>query len=194
MEKKVKDDSNGSAQKGARPNLEMYATTLSGIQEQVRFADSKAGFIAALNVILFGFVASNFEGIRLVYDKFGSGNAAFRIAVAILTLYLIATAISIVQVILAVVSRFGELAPQSKVFFGHIIKSYGKDYSKYVRETLTLSDRDWAEEIGTQIVEVSHIALTKHKLVRRAAWFTLLAFGGWLISLIAIAFLPVVKP
>ena len=31
------------------PNLGMYQYVLSGVQEQIKFADSKAGFVAALN-------------------------------------------------------------------------------------------------------------------------------------------------
>jgi hypothetical protein len=45
-----------------------------------------------------------------------------------------------------------------------------------------MTDEDWVEELGTQIVEVSHIALTKQQLVRRAAWFTIIGSGFWLVS------------
>ena len=45
-------------------------------------------------------------------------------------------------------------------------------------------------QVGAEIVEISHIAVTKHQLTRRAAWLTLLAFVFWRASLLAIAFLP----
>lgn len=177
-----------------KPNLQMYNTVLNGIQEQIRFADSKAGFVAALNALLFGFLASHFNTITNAYDRPDNRVLLFGIAVTFLILYIIATTTSIILVILSVMSRFGELAPSSKVFFGHIHRQYGKNYGKFVRETMHMSDAEWAEEIGPQIVEVSHIALTKHKLVRRAAISTLAAFMLWIVALITIALIPSGSP
>ena len=54
--------------------------------------------------------------------------------------------------------------------------------------TKQMTDDEWADEIGTQIVEVSHIALTKHKLLIRAAWLSLLAFVFWVASFASLAF------
>lgn len=164
-----------------KSNLDTYLKILSGVQEQIRFADSKAAFIAALNALLFGFVTNHL-------DKLRSANGAVRILAGF---YALAALGALIFVIIAVVSRFGELAPQCKVFFGHIAKHYGKDYEKYWRETKDLDDSDWAKEIASQIVEVCHIATKKHKLVRCGAVCTLIALGLWFLTLVLAAILPI---
>jgi hypothetical protein len=53
-----------------------------------------------------------------------------------------------------------------------------------------MSDADWAGEVGSQIVEVSHIATTKHQLVSRAALFTVAAFILWVAGFVAMMHVP----
>lgn len=48
-------------------NLNTYFKILGGVQDQTRFADSKAVFVAALNTLLFGFMARNFENLKPIY-------------------------------------------------------------------------------------------------------------------------------
>ena len=48
-------------------NLDTYFKILGGVQDQTRFADSKAVFVAALNTLLFGFMARNFESLKAIY-------------------------------------------------------------------------------------------------------------------------------
>lgn len=156
-----------------------------GIQEQIRFADSKAAFIAALNAVLFGFLAGNSQAIKTMVSSHQYSNALI-IPVVVFGLYILATGLSVGLVITAVMSRFAELAPQSKVFFGHIIRTYGKDCGKYTADIQAMKDADWIKDIGGQIVEVSHIALTKHRLVRRAAQFTLAAFVLWVLAFVVL--------
>ncbi|HWB14382.1 MAG TPA: Pycsar system effector family protein [Pirellulales bacterium] len=172
------------------PKLWMYFTILQGIQAQIRFADAKAAFLTALNVILFGFLALRFDSVLVAYARAGSGGAIFMAALALQACYLSATAAAIAAVVLSVMPRFAKLAPRSKLFFGPIAEEYGTDWPRYVRDLGDLSDDQWAEQIGLEIVEVSHIAVAKHRLMRRAAWLTLLAFVLWRLSLAAIAFLP----
>jgi hypothetical protein len=86
---------------------------------------------------------------------------------------------------------FGELAPRSKVFFGHIARDYGNDCEKHVRETSGMKDPNWARDLGSQIVEVSHIALAKPKRVRRAAISVFIAMILWFVSF---AFLFIMSP
>jgi len=175
-------------------NLQTYFSILNGVQEQIRFADRKAAFFFAMNALLFGFISRGFFTLREAFAASGGQGAALWISIVVLSLYCIGAVVSVGIVVWSIMSRFGELAPKSKVYFGHIMNQYGKDYAKYVKETLEMSDKDWAEEIGTQIVEVSHIALTKHKLLKIAAWFSLGAFILWVISFIALAFVPVSVP
>jgi hypothetical protein len=82
------------------------------------------------------------------------------------------------------------LAPKSKCFFGHIATSYGKDYAKYVAEVRAMTDDDWLGEVGTQIVETSHIAHDKHRAVRIAAIATIVGLASWVVILFSISLLP----
>jgi hypothetical protein len=106
----------------------------------------------------------------------------------------VTTITSIGLVIYTVMSRFGEMAPMCKIFFGHIVRDYGKDHGKYVDEIGRMTDAEWAAEIGTQIVEVSHIAMAKHKLVRWAAFTTLMAFIIWILSMAAVLLITLLWP
>lgn len=175
-------------------NLDMYVSTLESIQEQIRFADTKAGFVAALNTLPFGFIISSL-------DKFTSGHGHTTkerlicwILLCFLVPYTITTITSIGLVIYTVISRFGEMAPMCKIFFGHIVTKYGKNHEKYVEELKLMSESEWASELATQIVEVSHIALAKHKMVRRAAFTTLLAFVLWILAMAGVLFVVLLWP
>lgn len=170
------------------PNLDMLARVLGSTQDQVRFADSKAAFVAAFHALLFGFIVSSSNRLAALQPQ--ERGPAFWVASVLLALYGVATVAAVVLIICSVMSRFGELAPQCKVFFGHIVKQYGKDYGKYCREAKAMTDDQWAEELGSQIVEVGHIAAAKHKLVRRAAVCTLIAFTLWIATFIAMIPLP----
>lgn len=170
--------------------LDTYFRILGGIQDQTRFADKKAVFVAALNALLFGFMSGNFGSLKAIYTACQAGQVACWL-LFIFAAYLIASLLSLGFVIWAVMSRLGELAPRSKVFFGHIAKDYGNDCEKYVRETSGMTDADWARDLGSQIVEVSHIALAKHKYVRRAAVSVFMALILWFVSF---AFLFIISP
>jgi hypothetical protein len=172
-------------------DLDTYFKILGGIQDQTRFADSKAVFVAALNTLLFGFMARNFESLKAIYMAWQASHVAFWLLFVFFIGYVGASLLSLGFVIWAVMSRFGELAPRSKVFFGHIARDYGNDCEKYVRETSGMTDADWARDLGSQIVEVSHIALAKHRRVRRAAISVFIALLLWFVSF---AFLFIMSP
>lgn len=54
----------------------------------------------------------------------------------------------------AVMPRFGEMAPQNKLFFRRIVREYGKDWPRYVRDLNALSDDDWSEQVDGRFVAV----------------------------------------
>ncbi len=166
------------------PDLEMMCKTLIAIQDQIKFADTKASFIAGLNVLLFGFVVSNADKLATVPPA--SRAWAFYCASVLLILYGGSSLVSMVHVVLTIMPRFGDLAPQSRTHFAHILKGFGKDYGKYCKEVQGMTPCDWAEDVGTQIVEISHIAQTKHRLVRWASVWTLVALLFWVGGLIAV--------
>ena len=135
-------------------NLDTYFKILGSVQDQTRFADSKAVFVAALNTLLFGFMARNFESLKPIYAACQDSHVACWLLF---------------------------------IFFA----AYGNDCERYVREISRMTDTDWARDLGSQIVEVSHIALAKHKRVRRAAICVFIALILWFVSF---AFLFIMTP
>lgn len=162
---------------------------LSATQDQIRFADTKAAFLFGVNTLMFGFLATTIGGLKESLSQHGATPAAV-VAVISLVAFGIAASGAVVILITVTMSRFGELAPRSRAYFGHIARHYGKDYAKYVAEVKEMSEEVWTEELGTQIVEVSHIALAKHKWVWRAGSATVVSFGCWLVCVVASAVMP----
>ena len=162
-------------------NLDACFKVLSATQDQIRFADTKAAFLFGINTLLFGFVSGTTSLIKkgLVADHIPAVTVVSLVA---LIAFVVMAALAVITLILVVMSRFGDLAPNSRVFFGHIIKRYGKNYGAYVDDVSCMTELEWVEDVATQIVEVSHIALIKHQHVRWAGKFTIIGFVFWLIS------------
>ena len=160
---------------------------LDDIQEQIRAADSKAGFISMLNVFLFGFIATNFEKVRAIYDAGKTpGTVAVTAAIAIVCIYLLFTVASFVLVVTCVMSRFAQRGPESKVFFGQIAKRYSAEPGHYAEVISQMTDGEWVRELGNQIAEVSLLALIKHRWIRWATMTTLAAVLLWLVALVTV--------
>lgn len=158
---------------------------LDDIQEQIRFADSKAGFIAAFNVLLFGFIATHLDKLRTIYAAGKDINVPLVVlAIVLVAIYVSCTVVSFSLVVSCIISRFGGGGKQSRVFFGHIAAQYGKDYARYIRDIRGMTDADWVEQLATQVVEVSRLALIKHRRTRLAAISTLISVLLWLASLV----------
>ena len=172
-----------------KSNLDNCLKVLAGVQEQIRFADTKAAFVFAINTLMFGFVANSVGTLKKALALDSVPPSAWVGLVALIAFVLCAV-IAVGMLIYAVMSRFGALAPKSRVFFGHIATCYGKDYGKYVSEVKAMSEEDWLHEVGTQIVETSHIALTKHSTVRCAALTTLGGLACWVVAVFSISLLP----
>ena len=175
---------NGATSEPPPPNLNMMSRTLSSLQDQVKFADTKANFTAGLHILLCGFVVSSADKLANIPPT--SRAWAFYCAVMLLILYAAAALVSMTYVVLTIIPRLGGVAPLSRMHFKHIKESYGKDYGKYSKDVQSMMPCDWAEEISTQIINISHIALTKHRLIRAAVIWTLVTLFFWFGGLIAV--------
>ena len=142
---------------------------LDDIQEQIQFADSKAGFIAAFNVLLFGFVANHVDKLRTLCSGRELGAGCVALALVLVGIYVTSMVITFALVVSCVVSRFGGRVHQGRVFFAHIAARYGKDHKRYAQDISAMTNADWLDELGAQVVEVSRLANLKHKYVRWAA-------------------------
>jgi hypothetical protein len=160
---------------------------LDDIQEQIRFADQKAGFISVLNVFLFGFIANNFDKLRTLHlSGKDLGTAGMVAAMVVVGIYLVFTVASFLLVVSCVMSRFGQRGPKSRVFFGDIAAGYAADHGRYVETISHMTDAQWVQELGNQVVEVSRLAIIKHKRIRWATMSTLAGVLLWVIALVTI--------
>jgi hypothetical protein len=181
------DPSDKSTPSAPSSQISICLNLLDDIQEQIRSADAKAGFISMLNVFLFGFIATNFEKIRLLYDSGKQpGTAAVALAVVVVSVYLLFTVASFVLVVTCVMSRFAQRGPESKVFFGHIARRYAAEPGAYAKIVSQMTDSQWVRELGNQIAEVSTLGLIKHNRIRWATITTLASVLLWLVALVTI--------
>jgi hypothetical protein len=158
---------------------------LNDIQEQIRFADSKAGFIAAFNVLLFGFVASHLDKLRTMCAGKEMATGCVVFALLLVGAYVVSTVITLALVVSCVLSRFGGQGRKTRMFFAHIAAQYGKNQDRYAKELGAMTCAQWLEELAFQVVEVSRLAVLKHRRVRWAACFTLCSVLLWVASLTA---------
>lgn len=167
-------------------SIDILFRILSSQQEQIRFADSKATFVAALNALLFGFMATHFVSLKALYTAYGMQSFAFWGPFVLLALYVVSSMSSLLLAVWGVMPRFGGHAPRSKIYFEHLVRDYGKDYEKYVQEVTKMTEAEWVRDLGTQVVEVSHITLTKHTCVRRAATLLPITALLWALSFVVL--------
>jgi hypothetical protein len=162
--------------------LEMLKWVLDGIQGQIRFADSKAAFVVIFHTFLFGFLITQAE--TLAGTPNSGRDCLYWMRIALMVGYGITSLTSIAYAIGAVLPKFGERAPNSHVFFGHIVAKYARNYDGYHKDVLDASNEDWLGDLTSQIVENSNIALEKHKRARVAA--------AWAVAAILFAFFSIV--
>lgn len=184
-------DSNGHTSSNGtneKTNLNTCMKVLAGVQEQIRFADTKAAFVFGINTLMFGFMAGSIATLKKALELTPVPPAAW-VGLVSLIVFGLCAVFAVGTLIYTVMSRFGKLAPNSRCFFGHIATTYRKDYAKYVAEVRAMTEDDWLGDVCTQIVETSHIALDKHSAVKMAAIFTIVGFVSWLIAVFSTSFL-----
>ncbi|MBN9519464.1 hypothetical protein J0H58_13230 [bacterium] len=172
-----------------KSSLDNCLKVLAGVQEQIRFADTKAAFVFAINTLMFGFVVSSVGALKKALAASPAPAPAWVGLVALIA-FALCSVVAVGMLIYAVMSRFGEKAPKCRIFFGHVATQYGHDFERYVTELKGMSEDDWLRDVGTQIVETSHIALTKHRTVRASAQATVVGLVCWVVAVFCISLLP----
>lgn len=148
----------------------MLQWILTSTQEQIRFADSKAAFALLIQTFLFGFVASQVDTFREQISPCFSWMLLLTLAG-----YIGSSLASVTYAVRTVIPKFGEGAPRCKIFFGHIVSAYARNYDAYRRDVEQSSEDDWRRDLSSQIVENSNIALMKHRRAGVAARWALAA-------------------
>lgn len=170
--------------------FDMLSKVYAGIQEQIRFADTKAGFVAAFNAILVGFIASDLSAVKDIYRATHNWNVCLWLMATSLLMG-IPTAISIGYLIWAVRPRIGKNTHKSRIYFGHIARDYALDGVRYRDDARAMGQENWADDYGCQIVEVANIAQEKHSNVRTSMNWSFGAFVALVVVSLAIHIISV---
>ena len=166
------------------PDLGMIAETLKAMHEQVRFADAKASFIAAPNVVLLGFMAAQADKLAAVGS--GGRHVLFWVATGLVLVYAVVAAGSLTYVVLVVLPRHVSLGTNGRTHWGHVVARYGTDHVRYGRDLRAMTADDWAADLAGQVVEVCHIAHRKYGLIRHAAVWMAWSLACWVAAAIAV--------
>lgn len=151
---------------------------LGRVEDQVRFADSKAAFLATVHTLLVGPLVYNVKPMREALTDWDFASRAVLIGVG--WTYALLFLGSMVLVALAVLPRFRHDGREpSRLFFGRVAREFGDDPGRFVQFLGAMTDRDWLDELGVYVVDASRIAASKHAYVRRATVLTALSVVAW---------------
>jgi hypothetical protein len=156
------------------------------VEDQLRFADSKAAFLATIHTLLVGPLVYNLAILRNALWQWAPiSRGVLLLLVAVYGGLFLA---SMALVALTVLPRFGpgSRPAASRMFFGQIAREFGHDPASFVSALSAMSTRDWLDELGVYIVDASKIAAEKHKFVRRATVLTVASVVAWCAVVLAI--------
>ncbi len=158
--------------------IERLAGVLQGVQDQIRFCDTKAQVILGLNGILAGFLATRASELASTI----AGESRHVIAVGLflsVALYLVFLVSSFAFGVRVVLPRLDVSQPDSCVFFSHIAAQHKNNYEKIAKELPGLSDEDLAADMAKQILANSHVCVRKHQSLRNSWVLTTLSAACW---------------
>jgi hypothetical protein len=158
---------------------------LGRVEDQLRFADSKAGFLATLHAFLISPLIYNVGEIRKAFRQWDTLSLDLLIVIGgvYVILYLISMAM-VGMTVLPRVRRKERKRRSSRIFFGRIAREFGHDPGQFVAQIAAMSDRDWLEEIAVYIVDASTIAAAKHWYVRWATLFSVPTVVFWMLTVL----------
>lgn len=155
------------------------------VESQVRFADSKAAFLATIHTLLVGPLVYNLVLLRQSIHDWDFASRA--VVVGLGGVYGLLFLASMALIAVAVLPRFRRRGrPASRLFFGQIAREYGDDPGLFVARLAAMTGHDWVQELGVYVVDASRIAEAKHRHVRRATVLTVAAVVAWCAVVLAL--------
>jgi hypothetical protein len=156
---------------------------LGRVEDQIRFAESKAAFLATLHAFLISPLIYNVGEIRKAFRQWDTTSLDLLMAFGgvYLLLYLISMGM-VGMTVLPRIRRGKHTRPPSRVFFGRIARDFGDNPRRFVALIATMSERDWLDEIAVYIVDASTIATAKHGYVRWATLFSVPTILLWILT------------
>jgi hypothetical protein len=135
---------------------------LSHIQDQIRFADSKASFFFSFGVILFGIVLSTLVRFSDVHEHLVEHGYewAFFVLIALFISYLSFAVAGLVKVVMVFYPRTSREGMESIYYFNDIAAISSGEYENKMR---ALTREDILVSLSSQIVANSEIASSKYR-------------------------------
>jgi hypothetical protein len=158
---------------------------LGRVEDQLRFADSKAGFLATLHAFLISPLVYNVGEVRNAYRHWDS--ASLDLLIGFGSVYVVLYLVTMAMIGLTVFPRSrGRKRAPSRAYFGRIAREFGHAPEQFVAQVVAMSHRDWLEEIGLYIVDVSAIAALKHRYVRWATVASVPTVIFWCLTVLTL--------
>ncbi len=160
---------------------------LGRVEDQIRFADSKAGFLATLHAFLISPLIYNVGEIRKAFRQWDTTSLDLLIVIGgvYVLLYLISMGM-IGMTVLPRIRRGKQARQPSRIFFGRIAREFGDDPRRFVALISAMSEKDWLDEIAVYIVDASTIATVKHRYVRWATLFSVPTVFFWILTVLVL--------
>jgi hypothetical protein len=165
--------------------IQSYFHLVARVEEQLRFADSKAAFLATIQTLLVGPLVYNVATLRGAIHTWDAASRA--VLVGLGGVYGLLFLVSMALVSAVVLPRFRRpgQAP-SRLFFGRIAREFGDDPGRFVAQVAAMTAREWAEELGIYVVDAARIAAAKHRHVRHATVLTVASVVAWCAVVLAL--------
>jgi hypothetical protein len=158
---------------------------LGRVEDQLRFADSKAGFLATLHAFLVSPLVYNVAEIRKAYRTWDA--TSLDLLVGFGSVYVVLFLVTMAMIGQTVLPRsWGKKRAPSRAYFGRIAREFGHAPEKFVAQVVAMSHRDWLDEIGLYNVDVSAIAALKHRYVRWATVASVPTVIFWCLTVLTL--------
>lgn len=160
---------------------------LGRVEDQLRFADSKAGFLATLHAFLISPLIYNVGEIRKAFREWDTTSLDLLVVIGgvYLLLYLLSMGM-VGMTVLPRIRRGKQARPSSRLFFGRIAREFGHDPRLFVVRIAGMRERDWLDELSIYIVDASMIAAAKHWYVRWATLFSIPTVLFWILTVLVL--------
>ena|SRR5437016_6258655 len=156
---------------------------LDSIQTQIRFFDMKAQLVLATDGVLAGFLGLQTPRVAAAIRSEHWSASTFPLLVTFAGCCAMLL-FSLYQGFRTVRPRVKLSQPESRIFFDHIAKQYGSDYSRIAEEYLRIPDEELQRDAATQILATSKLCSAKLHDLTLAADYLLVALLFWLATLL----------
>jgi disulfide bond formation protein DsbB len=166
---------------------------LEGVQAQIRFFDTKAQIVLAVDGILAGFLGTQAATIA---SKVGSTWPSFLAAGLALffSVYLGTLALSLFWAFRTVYPRLDVSQPESKLFFAHIAHRYRMDYERAAKEMPAMPEQELLADLAKQTLANSQICTQKQGCLSRAIRWLGVSMVCWVGTLVFLFGAGATKP